>query len=503
MPRAGTRASWLVPALLIALVLARLAGMEFLPLMDTTEARYGEIGRKMAQLGDWVTPWHDVGVPFWGKPPLSFWLTALSFKVFGTGEFAARLPHFLSAAGIAWCVWRLGSLRSREQGWLALVLLASSALFYVSAGAVMTDAALVLGTTIAMVGFWEGVQTEGRSARRRRWLLFVGAAIGLLAKGPLALVLIGLPIAGWTLGSRRIGEVWRAFPWLAGTVLVVLVAAPWYVLAEQRTPGFLDYFLVGEHWHRFVTPGWTGDRYGTAHRFPPGTVWLFAFAAALPWSLILPAAALYRRFQPAGPREVAHDRSWRLYLLAWSLAPLLFFTAARNIIWTYALPALPALALLTAGELERWPARMTGRIAAAGLALALAGALGLGAYAVASGRADDHSARALVQAYERECRGPLIYLGSRPFSASFYTAGRAERVDDASALPRVLGRRVGCVVANTAQLAAVRALPGADADVVARVRGDVLVKVVLRPVDAVAGLAPSSIVIATSPKGLR
>jgi len=503
MPSTGTRGSWLVPALLVALMLARLAGMEFLPLMDTTEARYGEIGRKMAQLGDWVTPWHDVGVPFWGKPPLSFWLTALSFKVFGTSEFAARLPHFLSAAGIAWCVWRLGSLRSREQGWLALVLLASSALFYVSAGAVMTDAALVLGTTIAMVGFWEGLQVESRSARRQRWLLFAGAAIGLLAKGPLALVLIGLPVVGWTLATRRIGVVWRAFPWIAGTALVALVVAPWYVLAEQRTPGFLDYFIVGEHWHRFVTPGWAGDRYGTAHRFPPGTVWLFAFAAALPWSLVLPAAALFRRFRPAGSRELPQDRSWRLYLLAWSLAPLLFFSAARNIIWTYALPALPALALLAAGELDRWPARTARRIAAGGLAFALAGALGLGLYAVASGRADDHSARALVQAYERDCRGPLIYLGSRPFSASFYTAGRAERAEDASALPGVLGRRVGCVVADISQLAAVRALPGVDADVVARVRGEVLVKVVVRPVDAVAGLAPALIAISASPKGSR
>ena len=79
----------LILLLLAALLLARLVAMAVLPLMDTTEPRYAEIGRKMAELNDWVTPWFDEGVPFWGKPPLSFWLTAASFKVLGVTEFAA------------------------------------------------------------------------------------------------------------------------------------------------------------------------------------------------------------------------------------------------------------------------------------------------------------------------------------------------------------------------------------------------------------------------------
>ena len=74
----------LIFALIILLMIARLASMAILPLMDTTEARYAEIGRKMVELGDWVTPWNDYGSPFWGKPPLSFWLTAMSFKLLGS-----------------------------------------------------------------------------------------------------------------------------------------------------------------------------------------------------------------------------------------------------------------------------------------------------------------------------------------------------------------------------------------------------------------------------------
>ena len=74
-------------------------------------------------------------------------------------------------------------------------------------------------------------------------------------------------------------------------ILVFATVLPWYGLAELRTPGFLEYFLVGEHWHRFTVPGWDGDRYGHAHVFARGTIWLFAALAALPWSLLIPAAA--------------------------------------------------------------------------------------------------------------------------------------------------------------------------------------------------------------------
>src|SRR6478735_10012240 len=95
-----------VPVLLGSLLAARLIGMAEAPLMDTTEARYGEISRKMAELNDWVTPWFDYGVPYWGKPPLSFWVTAISFKLFGVNEFSARLPHLIiSMLIVGLAVW--------------------------------------------------------------------------------------------------------------------------------------------------------------------------------------------------------------------------------------------------------------------------------------------------------------------------------------------------------------------------------------------------------------
>ncbi|MCK5664688.1 MAG: glycosyltransferase family 39 protein, partial [Thiotrichaceae bacterium] len=82
-------------AIIFIAILARLLGIIEYPLHDPTEARYAEIPRLIIETGNWIMPPFDYGVPFWGKPPLTFWLTAISFKLFGYSEFAARLPVFL------------------------------------------------------------------------------------------------------------------------------------------------------------------------------------------------------------------------------------------------------------------------------------------------------------------------------------------------------------------------------------------------------------------------
>lgn len=441
-----------VPLLLVALLLTRLVAMAVLPLMDTTEARYAEIGRKMTESGDWVTPWHDEGVPYWGKPPLSFWLTAGTLRLLGTNEFAARLPHLLCTLLTVALVWHLGRKRSPREALLATALLAGSLLFYVGGGAVMTDPALVLGTTLSMLGFWLALHYQDERARGRyRWLLFLGLAIGLLTKGPVALVLVGVPLLLWTLLSRRAAAVWQAIPWLTGAALTALLVAPWYLLAEQRTPGFLRYFLLGEHWHRFVTPGWAGDLYGFAHRVAPGSVWLYALAALLPWLLLLPMAFVHRTGIRASASGAAAD--WHRFLLLWALWPLIFFTAARNIIWPYVLPSLPALALWGAGCIERRVApERADRWLAAGLAVTLLASAAVFVIGMHTGRFERESARAVVHAYEiaHGAGEPLFFIERRPSSAAFYSRGRAGLVADGPTLAHRLEHRSAYVAVRSA-----------------------------------------------------
>ena len=90
----GRNSIGIVNTLVIILVVIRLFFIFSLPLMDKTEARYAEIARIMAKTGNWITPQIDYGFPFWAKPPLSTWLSAISIRIFGVTEFAVRLPYF-------------------------------------------------------------------------------------------------------------------------------------------------------------------------------------------------------------------------------------------------------------------------------------------------------------------------------------------------------------------------------------------------------------------------
>jgi 4-amino-4-deoxy-L-arabinose transferase-like glycosyltransferase len=433
--RSIDRTSRLLLAALLLLAFARLVSLGMYPLMDMTEARYADIGRRMALSGDWVALSLDDMRTFWGKPALSFWATAAGLKLFGVTAWAARVPHFLMGLGVAAVVWRHARGQSPRLAWHAAALLAGSLLFLLSSGAVMTDMALVLGTTLVMSGFWWCV--AGRPGLAPRVALFLGLAIGLLAKGPLALVLSGLPIVAWVLWQRQWQAAWQRVPWLRGLLAVAVLVLPWYLLAERRSPGFIEYFIVGEHIYRFLVRGWTGDLYSNAHGVPRGTVWLYALAAALPWALVLPLARLAGAMRHGSVIEQPQRR----YLLLWVLWPCVFFTAAGNIIWTYVLPAMPALALLSAGwtAAAARPQRMDRLLAGVLLLLALA----IPALLVGADRYQlfaRHSLVPLVRVYDQVARpgDVLMEVPSVSFSTDFYAQGRAKGLRYGEDLP-VLG----------------------------------------------------------------
>jgi 4-amino-4-deoxy-L-arabinose transferase-like glycosyltransferase len=406
----------------------RLAAMAIFPLTDTTEARYGEIARLMLETGNWIVPTFDYGVPFWGKPPLSIWLQASSYGLFGVNEFAGRLPSLLATLGSMALLYRFaGEFWNRQVALWALVICATSAVVYVNAGAILTDPFLAFGTTLSMVSMAMALRNP-RSAWR--YLFFVGLAIGLLAKGPVALVLVGGSIGLWVILKNQWRAVWRAVPWVQGLVLTAVLTLPWYLLAESRSPGFLDYFLIGEHWHRFTEAGWQGDLYGSAHKRVLGTIWLYWIGAAFPWALVALWRVLPVAMNKAGRRALAAAtaESQTAYLLSWALFPMIFFSFAGNILWTYVLPALPAFAVLLAVSLAENPAKID-RFRWLMMGSALVASVGLVAFVVLAQVEPSivRSQKYLVQAYNtyRQGTAPLVYIQDRPFSARFYTQGQA------------------------------------------------------------------------------
>ncbi|NTV45750.1 MAG: glycosyltransferase family 39 protein, partial [Chlorobiales bacterium] len=418
--------------LLIALV--RLGSLGLYPLVDPTEGRYAEMGRKMLETGNWITPLFDYGVPYWGKPPLSIWLTASSLAVEGINEFSARLPFFLLGAAIGWIVYYLGkSQRSENNGLASLVILSSTSLFFLASGSVTMDQSMTLGTTLALGAFWLALHSERPVFG---YLFFIGLAIGVMAKGPVAVVLCGIPITLWIAIRGEWTALWKRLPWIKGTLLFLALSVPWYVLAEQKTPGFLEYYFIGEHWKRFTESGWQGDLYGRGRAHPRGTIWLFWLLASLPWSLIflgrmsssLKAKIVKSQFQSID--------GWRLYCLLWMLSPMLFFTLSANITWAYVLPGLPGFALLLADWLQgdadfSHEKRKTIFGIATSLLIPVTLLFMVFALRLFPSLELLPTQKPLVEAYLNARSSPeehLRYVEDWPFTAQFYSEGKSQKL---------------------------------------------------------------------------
>lgn len=422
----------------LLLLLVRLLAMAWVPLTDPTEARYAEIARKMVETGNWITPQFDYGIPFWAKPPLHTWVSAAGIALFGATPFAARLGILLATLVTLLILWRWScTITERRTALVAVLVTASSGLFFVCAAFVQTDMLLTLGVVACMAGFYGGIHGQ----RTWGWLFFLGIAVGLLAKGPVAGVLSTFPIFVWMIfrgGWRDLGRL----PWIGGTALCAVLVIPWYVAAEIATPGFLRYFLIGEHIQRFLHPGWTGDLYGAGRREPRGTIWLFWAAATLPWSPLLPALFWHLRKGSLPNRDGVV-----LYLLLFALTPLVFFSAAANILIAYVLPGLPAAALLAVMLWTRTSLSGTAwtTIGVLETLLIAMGAIGVSFMDVKTSPLPSEGH--LIAAYSGS--GRLAILNSRSFSAEFYTQGKIVKMKTMDQLAKWIAPGDGVLVATT------------------------------------------------------
>ncbi|NLZ12049.1 MAG: glycosyltransferase family 39 protein, partial [Alcaligenaceae bacterium] len=208
--------------------------------------------------------------------------------------------------------------------------------------------------------------------------------------------------------------------------------------AELKTPGFLDYFLIGEHVRRFLDPGWAGDRYGTAHQAAYGTIWYYWLQATFPWGgyalvmLLLQLTCASKRRTLA--RQFCDQRV--VYLLGWAVFTPLFFTISGNVLWTYVLPALPAFSVLVALTLKR-PGSSGVRYGTGFLVYVapLVAAVLMFWMQADPGRLKTEKWLVEYVQQHRDAGQPLYYLDDLPFSARFYSQEEATRVtrDDVSA----------------------------------------------------------------------
>lgn len=337
-----SRSPYFYHCIFIGLLLIRLFFNGVLPLMDQTEARYAEIARLMVETANWVVLQIDYGIPFWAKPPLSTWAAAACMYLLGANEFVVRLPYFFICLGIALWMGRYNK-NHKTSFLLPGCILLTIPEFYLHAGVVSTDVFLLLSIVLVMLSFWESMQKD--AAAYWGYLFFVGMGMGMLAKGPIVGVLTLPPILFWAWQSRQLSKAFRTAPWFLGVIIFLGVALPWYFLTEARSPGFVDYFVVGEHFNRYFNAAWKGDKYGFPKQQPLGIIWGFFIAFCLPWSIIA-LRWIIKQWQ-----QIKND-SWVIFLLAWMLWPLVFFSTSKSLIHPYTLPSVVPLALLLT---KAWP----------------------------------------------------------------------------------------------------------------------------------------------------
>ena len=334
------------PARLGPLVLLVVSGCLFFlrldsALLEPEEARYAEIPREMLVADEWIVPQYH-GQAYFDKPPLLYWLVMLSYSAFGVHDWAARLVPGCCGVSMVLIAFLWGrSAFGARAGFLGALVLALSARFVYLGRLVATDAPLSLCVVTALAGAHAAIL--GPSLRWRWWLVSAFACgMGLLAKGPVTFVLVGVPLLGYLLLKARTARPrWGAVAVYLGVALAT--ALPWYAAVMVRDPNFAEYFFWKHHVVRYVAP------FDHAKPF-----WFYLpdfFAGTLPWSpLLVPlAVGLWKqrgKFRDRQPPEIA------LPLLA-SVWCVLFFSLSGSKRVGYILPAFAPFALVIGEQIDR------------------------------------------------------------------------------------------------------------------------------------------------------
>jgi len=330
---------------------------------DPDEGRNAEVAREILQTGDWVTP-HMDGIPYLDKPPAFFWTVALSYRLLGVGELAARAPSALFAlAGIALVSWFARRRFGDAAGWLAGATLALTPLYIIFGRIVIFDMMLTFCMTVSVLSAFEAMESAGPAeagggarGRLAAALFFAAAGLGTITKGPVALVVPLLVAITWGLARRQPGRLLR-LRFMTGAAIYAAIVAPWLVLVETRNPGYLRYAIIGENLQRM-----TSNRFETARPF-------FFYAKVVlpglfPWIVYAAAAGLRRgrtllplprrpgaaSWRGAWSRLAAETDAGRLaapFAGCWLGVLLLFFSCVASKRPAYMVPCAVPLALLS------------------------------------------------------------------------------------------------------------------------------------------------------------
>ena len=391
-----SRRTWIV--LGVVLGIAWFANLDVRKLQHPDEGRYAEIAREMLATGDWVTPRLD-GLKYFEKPPLQYWLTAASFRLFEQDEWTARLPGAIAGWATVLVVGGTGAaIATPAAGAYAALALAGSVWLFGIAHLVTLDALLTFWLTLSFCAFLRAQHARDAPTRARRWMLlaYAAAAGGVMTKGLVALLIPFGSLVVYSLVTRD-RSPWRRLHLAPGLAVLLALTAPWFVLVSMRNPEFARFFFIHEHFERFLT---------TEHR-REGAWWYFVpmfLTGFLPWT------GLFGWRLRHAWRDATVDAggfAWAKFCLVWAAFVFVFFGLSGSKLPSYILPMFPATALVLGWQLVQVPRRtlvvLTAVLVAVTFALWLAMLAGWSR--IAAVLADPRTPRALYDAL-----GPWVKL---------------------------------------------------------------------------------------------
>jgi 4-amino-4-deoxy-L-arabinose transferase-like glycosyltransferase len=309
---------------------------------DANEAFYVETPRQMVLSGDYITPVFN-DAPRVNKPVLSYWIVAGLYKVFGISVGVERFGIALGAVGIILAAFLIGrALRSHATGLVAALVVATAPRMVMFSRRIFIDIYITLFMALALACF---VLAERHPEQRRRWLLamYVAMGLGVLTKGPVAIVIPVVVLALWLTLERRWSDI-RRLLLVPGLLIIAAIVVPWYaVLTARHGWEPLTTFLLGENLERFTTAMASDDR----------SVWYYlpvVFGDLFPWAplLVVPAVSAWRR---ARAGEDATHAAIRRLLWLWIVVFVAIFSLSQTKQDLYIFPVAPAVAALVADAL--------------------------------------------------------------------------------------------------------------------------------------------------------
>ncbi|CAD0229310.1 Glycosyl transferase family 39 [Planktothrix agardhii] len=355
-----------IVGLFLLSAIAFLSHLGDISLIDKTEPMFVEAARQMHLTGDWITPYWN-GETRFDKPPLIYWLIVIAFKTVGVNEWGARLPSAITAILSTFLVFYtlryFGGLISLETesartcspfnstrlrgdigggAWWGMAMMTLNPAWIAWGRAGVSDMLLASSITISLLAFFLGyAQPKTRQQKGWYFIFYSFAALAVLAKGPIGIVLPILIIGGFLIYTKQWQKVIWEMQLIKGSLVFLIIAVPWFILVTMANgQAYLNTFFGHHNFARFTSVV-------SNHPGP----WFYYFpvilVALLPWSVYLPVAIYQVKFwQIQDWRSQDRSQHLGLFALFWLVIIFVFFSLSATKLPSYILPSIPAGVIL-------------------------------------------------------------------------------------------------------------------------------------------------------------